>query len=80
MKVQMLIHQSFFALSASYSSELLDILILLAGAGEDCGKALYDSYPLHWASKCQFPQMSSAPLTKQEYHQRIAKIPSSSCK
>lgn len=64
----------FFALSAPYSSELLDILILLADAGEDFCKDPYDGYPLHWASKCQFPQTSSAPLTKQEYHQRIAEI------
>lgn len=62
----------FFALSAPYSSELLDVLILLADAGEDFGKDPYDGYPLHWAS--QFTQMSAEPLTKQEYHHGIAEI------
>jgi len=64
----------FFALSAPYSSELLDILILLADAGEDFGEHPYDGYPLHWASHCHFPQTPSTPLTKQEYHQGIAEI------
>jgi ankyrin repeat protein len=64
----------FFALSAPYSSELLDVLILLADAGEDFGKDPYDGYPLHWASRCQLPQMSAEPLTKQEYHHGIAEI------
>ncbi len=64
----------FFALSAPYSSELLDVLILLADAGEDFGKDPYDGYPLHWAARCQFPQMSAEPLTKQDFHHGIEEI------